>query len=597
MAVEAQRLGLAGSESRPRRPAARTLRAANPRLRVLAIGLVIALVAGAVWARLAYWQLAEHARLSQYASLQYAHDVPLPASRGVIYDRNLQPLAVNTTVYSVFVSPDAVPSADRERVAGGLAEVLRVDAAQVMDTLKSDKKFAYIARRQPKAKADQITAMALPGVGMETEQQRSYLPGGIPGASLAANLLGYVNFDGQGQYGVEGYYDQKLAGKPGHKSTYRDAAGRDIALGPSEHVNPVNGTDLVLSIDAGIQYAAEQALAKGVQANKAESGSVIVMDPKTGAIVAWADYPTFDANQFGQADPAHIKDSIVSDLYEPGSIMKVPTLAGALDNHAITPTTTINDPGYINVGGSTLHDWDLKNHGTVTMTRVLEESYNVGAVRAEQAEGLPAFYKNLVSFGFNAPSGVDVAGEVVDNPPLRPFDQWRENELATAAFGQGIAVNMVQMAAAVNVIANGGRYATPHVVEQAGGKTNPVEAQPQRQVIAPDTAATMKQMMESVVQHGSGYTARVQGFENDEAGKTGTSQMPEAGGYSIDHVWASYAGFLPADNPRFSMLVVIRKPNNGSFDHNEGYYVSAPIWKEIAQSIILQWRLVPDAGH
>lgn len=591
MAVESTRLGGSAPSTRARRPAARTVRADNPRLRVLAIGLVIALVAAAVWTRLAYWQLAEHSRLSQYASLQYEHEVPLPAPRGVIYDRQMRPLAVNTTVYSVFVSPDAVPELDRQRVAGGLAAVFGVDQAQLLETLKSGKKFAYVARRQPKEKADQVRAMALPGVGMETEQQRSYLPGGIPGASLAANLLGYVNFDGQGQYGVEGSYDAKLAGKAGYKSTYRDAAGRDIALGPSEHVNPVNGSDLVLSIDAGIQYAAEQALAKGVQANKAESGSVIVLDPKTGGVLAWADYPSYDANKFTQADPGRIKDSIVSDLYEPGSIMKVPTLAGALDNHAITPTTTINDPGHISVGGSTLWDWDMKNHGTVTMTRVLEESYNVGAVRAQQMEGLPAFYSNLQAFGFNAGSGVDVAGEAVAT--LRPLEQWRENELATAAFGQGIAVNMVQMAAAVNVIANGGRYATPHAVAQVSGRTNPVELQPQRQVIAPDTAASMKQMMESVVQHGSGYTARVPGFETDEAGKTGTSQMPEPGGYSTDHVWASYAGFLPADNPRFTMLVVIRKPNNGSFDHNEGYFVSAPIWKEIAQSIILQWRVAP----
>ena len=595
MAVESGRLGFPqGVRHRAGRPrtSSRTVRADNPRLRVVAIGLVVALLAGAVWTRLAYWQLVEHRQLSQWAASQYEHEVPLPAARGILYDREHRPLAVNTTVYSVFVSPDAVPPADRDRVAAGLAQVLGVDAAQVGQTLRSGKKFAYVARRQPKDRADQITALGLTGVGMETEQQRSYLQGG-GGGSLAANLLGYVNFDGQGQYGVEGYYDQRLAGKAGFKTTYRDAAGRDIALGPSQRVNPVNGPDMVLSLDAGIQFAAEQALAKGVQANHAESGSVIVLDPKTGGIIAWADYPTYDANRFTEARPVAIKDSISSDLYEPGSIMKVPTLAGALDAHAITPGTTINDPGYIDVGGVRLRDWDLKNHGTVTMTRVLEESYNVGAVRASQMEGQPSFYRYLQGFGFNAPSGIDVQGESA--APLPPLERWRESELATAAYGQGIAVNMVQMAAAVNVIANGGRYAPPHAVARVGGQPNPVEAQPQRQVIDPATAAQMRQMMASVVQHGSGFTARVPGFENDEAGKTGTSQMPEAGGYSLDHVWASYAGFLPAENPRFTMLVVVRKPNNGSFDHNEGYYVSAPIWKEIAQSIVLQWRIVPDA--
>lgn len=596
MAVESRRLGLHGERVRSARPAsARTVRADNPRLRVLAIGLIVAVLAGAVWTRMAYWQLVQHGQLSRWAASQYEHEVPLPASRGVLYDREHRPLAVNTTVYSVFVSPDAVPAEERERVAAGLNQVLGADRAAVLGVLRSGKKFAYIARRQPKAMADQITAMALPGVGMETEQQRSYLQGGA-GGSLAANLLGYVNFDGQGQYGVEGYYNQRLAGKDGFKTTYRDAAGRDIALGPSQRVNPVNGPDMVLSLDAGVQFAAEQALARGVQANKAESGSVVVLDPKTGGIIAWADYPTYDANHYAEAKPASIKDSISSDLYEPGSIMKVPTLAGALDAHAITPSTTINDPGHIEVGGVRLNDWDLRNHGTVTMTRVLEESYNVGAVRASQMEGLPVFYRYLQAFGFSGASNVDVQGEASPGP-LQPFEKWRESELATASYGQGIAINMVQMAAAINVIANGGRYAPPHAVARIGGQPNVVETQPQRQVIDPAAAAEMKQMMTSVVQHGSGFTARVPGFENDQTGKTGTSQMPEGGGYSTDHVWASYAGFLPADNPRFTMLVVVRKPNNGSFDHNEGYYVSAPIWKEIAQSIVLQWRIVPEPGH
>ncbi len=589
MGVESRTLGL---DSRPRPRPTRGVRGRQPQLRVIGLGVVVALLAGTIWIRLVYWQVFQHGELSQWAAQQYEKQVPLPPTRGVVYDREMQPLAINTTVYSIFVSPDNVPPADRERVASGLAQVLGVDHDALVKKLASGARFAYVARRLPKDRADAVQRLGLPGVGVETEQQRTYLPGGDPGVTLASNLLGFVNFDGKGQYGIEGFYDSRLAGKPGFKTTYRDAAGRDIAIGPSTRVNPVNGADLVLSLDASIQFAAEKALAEGVRQNKAESGSVIVLDPKTGGIVAWADYPSYDANHFAQADPARVRDAIVADLYEPGSIMKVPTLAGALDAHAITPATTINDPGYINVGGVTLHDWDLRNHGTVTMTRVLEESYNVGAVRAQQMEGSDSFYRYLQAFGLAAPSGVDVAGEAFT--PLRPLKDWRESELATAAYGQGIQVNMVQMAAAINVIANGGRYVQPHVVERVGGQPAPLLAKPQRQVVSPETAAAMKAMMESVVQHGSGYTARVQGFELDEAGKTGTSQMPENGRYSTDHVWASYAGFLPADSPRFTMLVVVRKPNNGSFDHNEGYYVSAPIWKRIADAIILQWRVTPD---
>jgi len=567
------------------------VRGDNPRLRVLALTLLVLMVAGSIWARLFYWQVLQHGELAKRAVRQYEQVVPLPPARGIVYDRDLRPLAVNTTVYSIFVSPVAVPPDQRAQVAATLSQVLGVDRDHLLAVLASGHQFAYVARRQAKDKADHVQAAALPGVGLEPEQQRSYLPGGSDG-SLAANLLGFVNFDGQGQYGVEGFYDQRLAGKAGYKTTYRDAAGRDIALGPSQRVNPVNGSDLVLSLDANIQYAAEQALAAGVKANKGESGSVIVMDPHTGGIIAWADYPTYNANSYGASDPAQIKDRVAADLYEPGSVMKVPTLAGALDAHAITPTTTINDPGYVDVGGFRIRDWDLRNHGTVTYTRVLEESYNVGAVKAQQAEGADSYYHYLQAFGFGAPSGVDVAGE--QSAPLRPLDQWRDSELATAAFGQGIAVNQVQMLAALNVIANGGRYVQPHAVERIGTQVNPLVGAPQSQVIAPETAEQMNKMMQSVVVNGSGYTARIQGFEKDEAGKTGTSQMPENGQYSTDHVWASYAGFLPADNPRFTMLVVVRKPNNGSFDHNEGYYVSAPIWKAIAQAIILQWRITPD---
>ena len=569
------------------------MRGDNPRYRVIALTLAILVVASAIWGRLFYWQIVEHGQLSQWATRQYENVVPLPPARGVLYDRDLHPLAVNTTVYSVFVSPLSVPVEERAHVAGTLTQLLGVDHDQLLAALGSGKQFAYVARRQAKDRADQVKAAALPGVGLEPEAQRSYLPGGADGGSLAANLLGFVNVDGRGQYGVEGFYDERLAGTAGYKTTYRDAAGRDIALGPSRRVNPTNGPDLVLSLDANIQYVAEQALAAGVKANKAESGSVIIMDPHTGGIIAWADYPTYNANSYTTSDPASIKDRVAADLYEPGSVMKVVTLAGALDAQAITPTTTINDPGYIDVGGARLRDWDLKNHGTVTMTRVLEESYNVGAVRAQQAEGAASYYRYLQGFGFDSPAGVDVAGEQ-SATPLRPLDQWRAAELATAAFGQGIAVNMVQMCAALNVIANQGKYVQPHVVERIGGQPSPILSMPQRQVISPESAAQMNRMMQSVVVNGSGYTARVQGFEKDAAGKTGTSQMPENGQYSTDHVWASYAGFLPADNPRFTMLVVVRKPNNGSFDHNEGYYVSAPIWKQIAQAMILQWRITPD---
>jgi cell division protein FtsI/penicillin-binding protein 2 len=563
-----------------------------PRLRPLAMLLLAVVLGGAVWGRLAYWQVGQHGRLSTLAESQYSQTVQLPASRGIIYDRDMNPLAINNTVYSVFVSPQLVPASRREMVADRLATALGKQADSILALLRSDQKFAYVARRVPKEKADELRRLQLDGVGLQQEEERAYLPGGTEGSSLAANLLGFVDFDGHGQYGVESFYEGRLAGRPGFTSSYRDLAGREIVLGTRSHRDPLNGANLTLSLDSNIQYIAEQQLAAGVKNAKAESGSVLIMDPKTGGIIAWADYPAYNANDFQHADLARVKDSIVSDLYEPGSVMKVPTLCGALNVAAITPATRIRDPGVLVYGGEAFRDWDRKDHGIVSMTNVLESSLNVGAVTAMKMEGPENFYNNLLSFGFGSPTGMDVSGEA--NAELRPLADWKPSELATTSFGQGTVVTMAQMAAALNVVANDGRYAPPHVVERIGGQPNSAYAGPQRQVVSPETAAQMKQMMASVVQHGSGWKSRVPGFELDQAGKTGTSQMVENGKYSDDHLWASYAGFMPLDNPRFTMLVVVRKPNNGSFDHNEGYYVSAPIWQAIAKNIAFRWRIQPE---
>src|SRR5579859_6158042 len=564
------------------------------RWRVLALVLAGALLAGMVWTRLAYLQVLRHSTLAAAAQAQYHELVELPAQRGAVYDRNLRQLVVNTTVYSAFVSPDQIPDADRARVALALGQVLGADAGKINKTLASGAKFAYVARRFSKDKADRLKAMLLPGVGLEEDQQRAYLPG-IAGSSLAANLLGFVNYDGQGQYGIEGYYQKQLAGTPGYISSYRDLANREIVLGSHTHQDPVNGSDLVLSLDSNIQYAAEQALADGVKRANAESGSVLIMDPATGGIIAWADYPSYNANDFIHTDPSRFLDNISSSVYEPGSVMKVVTLSGALNAGAITPDMVINDPGFVYVGGYRIYDWDRRNHGNINYTYVLEHSLNVGAMKAMQAEGHANFYNYLQGFGLTKASGIDVAAEDTIPPPSAAT--MADSQYATSSFGQGIDVNMVQMLAAVNVIANGGKYAPPHIVERIGNNLNPLLLQPQRQVISPAAASQMTAMMEAVVQHGSGFTSRVKGFELDQTGKTGTSQIPVNGQYTQD-VWASFVGFLPAQHPRFTMLVVIRKPHAAGSDRNwtlnDGYITAGPIWQKIAQAMVVDWRIAPD---
>ncbi|MGH7760503.1 MAG: peptidoglycan D,D-transpeptidase FtsI family protein [Candidatus Dormibacteraceae bacterium] len=576
--------------------APRLERVGSTRLRILSMVLVALCLAGMVWSRLAYWQVARHGQLAMQAQAQYREVVQLPAIRGAIFDRNLTQLVVNTTVYSAFVSPDQVPTAWRDRVANALVSIVGADQAILTKILASPAKFSYISpRRFTKDKADRLSALKLPGVGLEPETQRSYLPGISSGTTLAANLLGFVNYNGDGQYGLEAYYQKTMAGTPGYISSYRDLANREIVLGTHTHQDPVNGTDLVLSLDANVQYAAEQALADGVKKDNAESGSVLIMDPSTGGIVAWADYPSYNANNFAQTNPAQFLDNIASSVYEPGSVMKVVTLAGAINSGAITPSTVINDPGYLNVGGYRIYDWDRKNHGNITYTYVLQDSLNVGAMKAMQAEGHDAFYSYLQGFGLTKPSGIDVAAEDSVAPPSAA--QMADAQYATTSFGQGIDVNMVQMLAAVNVIANGGKYAPPHVMERVGTAINPLLLQPQRQVISPSAAAQMNAMMGNVVQHGSGFTSRVKGFELDQTGKTGTSQIPVNGQYTQD-VWASFVGFLPAQHPKFTMLVVVRKPHAAGSDRdwtlNDGYITAGPIWQKIAQAMVIDWHITPD---
>ena len=548
-----------------------------------------------VWTRLAYWQVAQHGQLTLQAQAQYRELVELPALRGAIFDRNLTQLVVNTTVYSAFVSPDQIAATQRDAVATGLSTVLEVDRAKVMTTLESNVKFAYIARRFAKAKADQLRTLKLPGVGLQEETQRSYLPGISSGSTLAANLLGFVDWNGDGNYGLEANYQKALGGTPGYISSYRDLSNREIVLGTHTHQDPVNGQDLVLSLDANIQYAAEQALMEGVKRDRAESGSVLIMDPTTGGIVAWADYPSYNANNFNHTNTAAFKDNVLGYVYEPGSVMKVVTLSGAINAGAIEPSTVINDPGVLNVGGYRIYDWDRRNHGNVNYTYVLEHSLNVGAMKAMLAEGHAAFYKNLEAFGLTTPSGIDVAGENHIAPPSAA--KMQDSQYATTAFGQGIDVNMVQMLAAINVVANGGKYAQPHVVERIGTHLNPVLLQPQRQVISAATAAKMTTMMQMVVQHGSGWTSRIPGFQLDQCGKTGTSQIPVNGKYTQD-VWSSFVGFLPAKKPRFTMLVVVRKPHYPGSENdwtlNDGYMTAEPIWKQIAQTLVVSWHITPD---
>jgi cell division protein FtsI/penicillin-binding protein 2 len=562
----------------------------EPRSRIVTL---LAIVLGAylvLLGRLAYWQVLRHDDMSRLAAAYHDDTITLPAVRGNIVDRNGALLVTNTPVFSVFASPDQIAASDRQHIADTLAPILQLTPDEIMTKLATTRQFVYLARRMPAAVGQQLDNLRLPGIGKIAETERAYVDGGVAGTSLAANLLGFANDAGVGNYGIEGYYNKTLQGQDGFEATVRDLANRPIVLSDRQRRDPVNGMTLQLSLDSTIQVMAERALADGVQKYQAESGSLIIMEPNTGRIVAWADAPSYNANQFATTSTDLFRDPMVSDLYEPGSVMKVVTLGGALDDHAITPDYRFNETGTAVVGGYAIHNWDGRAHGLVTMTQVLENSLNVGAIKAEQLEGAANFYQYLQRFGIGTTTGVDVAGEAA--APLAPLAQWKASQLATASFGQGVDATPIEMLAAVDVVATGGNFVWPHVVDSMidqNGVRHPVAPRVVRQVISPKTAQQMTQMMVSVVEHGSGFAAKTDGFKNQVAGKTGTASIPINGTYAKDETIGSFVGFLPANHPQFIMLVITRKPKVLF----EGAYVAAPIWKTVANALITQWQIAP----
>jgi cell division protein FtsI/penicillin-binding protein 2 len=579
------------------------------RLRVVVLMFAAGALAVVLVGRLLYWQVAQHTHLALVAERLHQATVVLPATRGSILDRAGNPLAFDTPVYDVFAVPDQIPAESRVTEAQKLAPLLGEDPAKLLGDLSRPQKFEYLARRVDQARADQIQALGLLGIGREASVRRTYIPGDFSTGSgsvagsasgsdhtLASNLLGFLDFGGDALYGVEQFYDSTLRGKDGVETTLRDGLDQTITLSDQKRVEPVQGKDVELTLDSRIQFFAEKALREAVDRTKAESGSVLVMEPHTGAIVAWADYPTFDANQFQSADPSLFSDNIVSSVYEPGSVMKVVTLSGGLDDGAITPTYTFDETGGVSIGRSYIRDWDFKAHGNIDMTYVLAQSLNVGAIKVLQLEGPQNFYAYLDRFGFGRPTGIDVKNEVA--PPLRPLDQTRPVELATMSFGQGIDVTPIQMISAVNAVANGGVWVRPHVGEaiidpNQGARRTDLPVDPGTRVISQQTADEMRQMMIQVVEHGSGHTVQMPGWTNQIAGKTGTANIPDpkSGKYLGDTI-ASFIGFMPANNPRFTMLVVVRRPKGDSLAQ-EGTFAAAPTWKEIAQQILLQWQITP----
>jgi cell division protein FtsI/penicillin-binding protein 2 len=569
--------------------------AEGPDFRVRGLWLLLAFAAMTVvlTVRLADVQLLQHRRLASMAAQQHAFVSPLRAHRGRILDRDGSLLAGDVPVYSVFADPGVIPPDQRHRVAERVAPVLGMGPARLETLIDGPGRFVVLARRVDESVKRRLSALGVYGVGIIPEDERVYNASPVPGVSFASNLLGFVDHDGHGQYGVEGRYDSVLRGQDGVESTLRDLAGNPVVLSHEQRRDARNGSDLRLGLDSKIQYWAEQELARGVTGAQAESGTLMVMDTHTGSIRAWADYPSYDANHYSGSDIGLFRDNAVGYLYEPGSVMKVVTFAGALDHHAITPDQTIDEQQQ-SIGGFLIHDWDGRSHGRVTFQWVLDDSLNNGAIEAMRRLGRDAYYQNLLGFGIGSPTGVDVAGEA--DQPLRPQRLWTDTDYATASFGQQVQATPVEMLAAVNAVANGGVWVQPHavdaVIDPQTQVATPVVPRT-RQVMSADAAHVLAHMMTGVVEdHGaSGYLAKIPGFKGLIGGKTGTASVAVNGVYGSD-VIVSFVGFMPVDDPQFTAFVILRKPHTGKAAH-EGAYLAAPIWKDVAQLAVDSWKIVP----
>lgn len=556
--------------------------ASAARLRVLFAFFAIAslLLAG----KLAYWHTAMRAELLGPALGQVRNDEIVPATRGVIRDRNGTILATTVGLRSLYAIPEQIPEEQRPQVAASLGVLLGRDPAELLRRLNSGAEWTFIHRRMPEETALAIEALGIKGLGFETEPKRLY-----PQETVAAHLLGFVNDDGVGQYGVESAYDEILRGTPGRLVVERDARDRALPVGLREAIPSRDGADLTLTIDLTIQTAIERELRVAIEKEKAAGGTILVLDPRDGAILGIASAPSFDPAAVAVTDLEALRDRALAWAYEPGSTLKSITIAAALDQGLVTPATAYNDVGSTVIGGRRLNNALGRAWGRTTVAQVLERSANAGAVFVGSKLGAKRLHAALLEYGFGQPTGVDVAGELAGE--VRPLAEWYPVDVGTASFGQGLTVTPLQLAAAYAAIANGGTLYRPYVVasrRDADGerRTAPVVV---RRVMSPETSATMRAMLTSAIDNGLAKNASLAVYS--VAGKTGTAQIPdERGTYESEEYISSFAGFAPAEDPTFVAVIVLERPESRLY----GTLTATTAFKGLALDILRTARVQPD---
>ena len=544
-------------------------------VRLLIIAGVALLWMGMVFVRLSYLQLFRHSEYLARAQRQQQRTIEITPKRGTIYDRNKRPLAMSIPVDSAFGVPAEI--ADENLAARLLSGVVGKPQEELEARFESSRSFVWIARKLPPEKAEAITALNLKGIYLQKENQRFY-----PKRDLAAHVLGFVDLDEKGLGGIEYELDHQIRGRSEKIVVMADARQRWFDGGEAQRES---GADVLLTLDEKIQYITERELDAAVAQTHSIAGTAMVMNPNTGEILALANWPKFNPNKASDAPAEARMDRAVSALYEPGSTFKLVTLAAAFNEGITRPDEVFDcENGSVLVAGHRIHDH--KPFGLLNVAQILAESSDVGAIKIALRLQAPRFYDYIRAFGFGTPTGVDLPGE--SKGLVRPLDNWGSFSIGSISMGQEVGVTPIQLIEAVSAVANGGLLYKPHVIEelQRGNRVLPAEGlltptEPRR-VIRPETAATLRRLMEGVVLEGTGPKAHLDGWTS--AGKTGTAQKidPATGRYSRTRFIASFTGFAPINNPAVTILVSLDSP----VGLHEGGQVAAPVFKRIAEQVL-----------
>jgi len=518
-------------------------------------------------ARLFYWQVVRAQELSAMGQEQYGRAIRLNPVRGEIMTSDGFSVAANKISYLVFANPKEIKNVQQE--ARLLAKTLDVDEASVSAALSLDRYWVPLKSHLDKKDKEAIEVMKIPGVGFQEQYVRFY-----PEASMASKLLGFVGRDENGKdkgyFGLEGYYDKQIRGKEGYAVQIHDALGRPILAKMNGIAGKVDGRDLLLHVDRTIQFILDRELKEGIDEYGAASGMAIVMDPKTGGILAMSSFPTFDPRHYQEYSDDLYRNPILSDTYEPGSTFKPLVMASAIDAGLVTPDTKCSIcAGPVTIGDYDIHTWNDKYNADETMTEVIQHSDNTGMVFVGKKLGLDRLLSYFQKFGIGDVSGIDLQGE--EEAAIRQRDKWYPIDLATATFGQGITVTPIELLTAFSAIANEGKRMEPHVVA----------------AISERAAKVMTEMMVNAVDKGEAKWAKPKGYRI--AGKTGTAQIPVAGHYDPKQTIASFIGFAPADDPKFLMLVVIDRPTTSIY----GAETAAPVFFRVAKNILTYYNISP----